>query len=152
MFCKYCGTELAEDAKFCQSCGKSADSAPQKTANPAQKVQPAPSQNSTNAKSYGSFINLTALCAAMVNIIIRVFHNDIETVRVALALDDYYVVSETGRNYMITAMVVQCILSALLYTVAKTQQVKVSWRACLLTIVSLAIQVTAMLLRLPAPY
>ena len=50
---------------------------------------------------------------------------------------------------MITVMVVQGILSALFYTLAKTARVKVPGKVCIWMIVSLIIQVAAMLLRVP---
>jgi len=148
MFCANCGKEIG-DAKFCQYCGNPTNSVQQKTENPAQKVQPAPSKNSTNAKSYGSFINLISLCGAMVSILIRIIHNTEEEIWDIFSSEISYIVSETGRNYMITVMVVQGILSALFYTLAKTARVKVPGKVCIWMIVSLIIQVVAMLLRVP---
>ncbi|MBE5873233.1 MAG: tetratricopeptide repeat protein [Lachnospiraceae bacterium] len=47
MFCKNCGTQLNDDAKFCGNCGTPVQAAPQPVVEPAPAVVPQPAMEST---------------------------------------------------------------------------------------------------------
>ncbi len=97
-------------------------------------------------------IKLIAWISTFINLIIRVVKNEIEVVYNFLAQDDYYVVSESGRNYMLLVFALQIILSAFVYRNAKKKEIVVSKKVIVLSVVLLAIQILAMVMRFPAPY
>lgn len=151
MFCKNCGKDIGE-AKFCQYCGSSNDDNTNITVNLVQKDFIKTVKEKIALIGREKLIKLTAIIAAIINVIIRVANNEIEVVYSLLAQDDYFVVSDTGRKYMLIVIAIQVIVSALLYSNAKKSQIAISKKATILSVVSITVQLFAMLLRLPAPY
>ena len=151
MFCKNCGKDIG-DAKFCQYCGGSNDSTPNVIVNISRNDLFATIKDKIKQIGQEKLIKVISIVAAAVSIIIRIVHNEIEVVYNFLAQDDYYVVSSTGRIYMLIVMALQVVLSLFLYKSAKNEQVKISKKTIIVFTIFLAIQVLAMILRIPAPY
>lgn len=151
MFCKNCGKDIGE-AKFCQYCGSSNDVNNNITINLVQNDFIKTIKEKIVQIGQEKLIKLTAIIATIINVIIRVVNNEIEVVYSLLAQDDYFVVSDTGRTYMLIVIAIQVVLSTLLYSNAKKSQILISKKATVLSVILIAVQIFAILLRLPAPY
>lgn len=151
MFCKNCGKDIG-DAKFCQYCGNQNDSNPNVTVNLIQNDLFATIKDKIKQIGQVKLIKLTSIISTIINIIIRIVNNEIEVVYNFLAQDDYLVISESGRSYMLIVIALQIIISLFLYRNAKKEQTNISMKVIALFVISLVIQVLAMVLRIPAPY
>ena len=151
MYCKKCGKDIGE-AKFCQYCGNSNDCTVGENVNSPNNDFLTTIKNKIKEIGHEKLIKLIAFFSVVISVIIRIIHNEIETVYDILVQEDYFVVSDIGRKYMLFMVVVQCVLSAFLYTNAKKEQTIVSKKTVFLFAVSLAVQILAMVLRFPAPY
>ena len=151
MFCKNCGKDIG-DAKFCQHCGNSNESIPKITVEVSQKDFFAVVKDKIKQIGQGKLLKVISIIAAIVNIVIRVVNNEIEVVYYALAQDDFFVLSEEGRKYMIIVIALQSVLALFLHSNARKENVIIPNSSRVIFVVSLIIQVLAMVLRLPAPY
>ena len=100
MFCKNCRKDIG-DAKFCQYCGNQNDSNPNATVNLIQNDLFATIKDKIKQIGQVKLIKLTSIISTIINIIIRIVNNEIEVVYNFLAQDDYLVISESGRSYML---------------------------------------------------
>ncbi len=153
MFCKNCGKDIG-DAKFCQYCGSSNEEKQTNiTVNLIQEDFVKKIKEKIFEIGHEKLLKLTSLIATIISIIVRIAKNEIETVYgVVLTQDDYFVISDIGRKYMIVVILIQLAISVLLYNNAKKAQAIVSKKTLLLVAASIIIQIFAMILRLPAPY
>ena len=151
MFCKNCGKDIG-DANFCQYCGYSNDSNPNITVNLIQKDLLETVKDKIKQIGHSKLIKIVAIISAIISVIIRIVSNEIEVVYYALAQDDYLVVSESGRKYMVILIALQAIITLFLFSNAKKEQIKNSRGTITLFIISLLIQILSMVLRFPAPY
>lgn len=152
MFCQNCGKDMG-GAKFCQYCGGSNDAPPSVTVNLIQNDVFTTLRDKIKQIGQERLIKFIAVMAAVINVIIRIANNEIEVVySVTFAQDDYLVLSESGRNYMLIVCALQIVISLFLFRNAKKEQTHISKKAIVLFVISLAIQVLAMVLRVPAPY
>lgn len=152
VFCKNCGKEIG-DAKFCQYCGSSNDHNATVTINLVQNDLFTTIKEKIMQIGHEKLIKLIAWISTIINLIIRVVKNEIEVVySVTYAQDDYYVISESGRNYMLLVIALQIILSVFLYRNAKKKEIAVSKKVIVLSAILLGIQILAMVMRFPAPY
>lgn len=149
MFCKNCGKDIGE-ARFCQFCGTPSDESNNITVNVVQNDFIKTLGEKIAQIGQEKLITLIAIISTIINIIIRIANNEIVTVYSLLAQDDYFVISNTGRTYMLLVIVIQIITHILLYNNAKKNQSIVSKKSIALAIILIAIQVFAMLLKLPA--
>lgn len=151
MYCKNCGKDI-EDAKFCQYCGKPNNENLNVTVNVIQKDLLTTVKGKIKQIGQGKLIKLITIIATIINIIIRIVNNEIKVVYSLLSQEDYFVVSEKGRTYMLIIIVLEIITTFCLYKNAKKDKTKISKGTFVLLVFSLIIQILAMLLQLPAPY
>ena len=151
MFCKNCGKDIG-DAKFCQYCGYSNDINPNTTANPNQNNLFTTIKDGINQIGYNKLIDFLSMISAIISIAIRIINNEIEVIYYFLAQDDYFVISESGRKYIIIVIALQTIITLFYFLCTKKEQIKNPTQTIVLFIVSLVIQILAMMLRIPAPY
>lgn len=151
MFCKNCGKDIGE-ARFCQFCGTASDGNNNITVNIVQNDFIKTFKDKVMQIGEEKLIKLTAIIATIINVIIRVVNNEIEVVYSLLTQDDYFVISDTGRIYMLMIIAIQIIASVLLYNNARKNQTVVSKKCVILSVTLVAVQIFVMLLRLPAPY
>lgn len=147
MFCRKCGKEIGE-VKFCPFCGEETE---MNHSNAAYKGTAHEVMQKIRNFGQVKLINIISLFSALIGVIVRIKNNEIEVVYSALASDDYFVLSEQGKVAMLWIMAVQILLCGILYYDAK----KTSYifkSDMVLAIVMLAVQVLAMVLRMPAPY
>lgn len=152
MYCKNCGKDIG-DAKFCQYCGSQNEGNPNVTVNLIQNDLFTTIKDKIKQIGQEVLIKFIAAIAVVINLIIRIANNEIEVVySITFAQDDYFVVSQSGRNYMLIVCALQIIVSLFLFQNAKKEQNNISKKAIVLFVISLAVQVLAMTLRIPAPY
>lgn len=151
MFCKNCGKDIG-DAKFCQYCGSQNEGNPNVTVNLIQNDLFTTIKDKIKQIGQGKLIKLISIISILINIIIRIVNNEIKVVYNFLAQDDYLVISESGRNYMLIVIALQTIISLFLYRNARKEETNISKNVIILFVISLVIQVLAMVLQLPAPY
>lgn len=151
MFCKNCGKDIG-DAKFCPYCGSQNEGNPNVTVNLSQNYLFTTFKDKIKQIGQGKLIKLISIISIIINIIIRIVNNEIKVVYNFLAQDDYFVISESGRNYMLFVIALQIIISIFLYQNAKKEQTNISKNVIVLFVISLVIQVLTMVLQLPAPY
>ncbi len=154
MFCRNCGKDIG-DAKFCQYCGKPSGEESKNT-HWLQNELFIGIKNKIKQiiKGIGQekLLNLIAWISAIMSIVIRIVNNEIKTVYDFLTQEDYFVVSENGRKYMLIIIVFQIVISLLLYGNAKKERINISKTTIVLFFVSLVIQILATVVKLPAPY
>ncbi len=97
-------------------------------------------------------VKIITIIITIINMIVRRVNNEIKVVYSFLAQDDYFVVSEKGRTYMLIIIALHILITFCLCKSAKKEERKVSKGTTVLVIFSLIIQVLAMLLQIPAPY
>ena len=151
MFCRNCGKEIG-DAKFCPHCGQISG-----IEAPVAKEEKFSDLLVILKKKIGKIgherlIRIIACIATVINIIIRITENEIEVVRVALAYDDYYVISEDGKTKMLIVLGIHILAAVLLWYDGKKSSISVSKKTVIISLALLVIQIVAMLLRFPAPY
>ena len=151
MYCKNCGKDIG-DAKFCQYCGNQNDGNANVTVKLIGSDLFTTIEDKIKQIGHEKLIKLTLMLSTVINIILRILNNEIEVVYNFLAQDDYYVLSESGRNYILIVIALQIIISLFLYRNAKKAQTLISKKVIVLFVISLVIQVWVMVLRLPAPY
>lgn len=162
MFCRFCGKEI-KDVKYCPYCGKSVDKASFDlgTVKKAVKII----QKYLLAVGYNKLFMLTAIIGTVINFIIRICCNEVTTVHVALAQDDYYRLSGAGRVWSIIFILIQILIcAALVYFTKKkddhlsqldstgTEFEIIEKKTYIVVGILLAIQIVMMLISIPAPY
>ena len=152
MYCRNCGKDIG-DSKFCPECGTSSGDAPVNSQ--SFQIGPVVESLKQKVKAFGheKLFRIISGAAAAVNVAIRLFHNEIETeYSVTFAQDDYFVISEQGRTWMLVCFVVQLLLMGLTWYDAKKENIAVSKKTIILAAGLLLVQVVALMLKFPAPY
>ena len=173
MFCRFCGKEI-ENVKYCPHCGKSVD----KVSLNADTVNKAVAnvKKTALAVGYNRLFMLTSVIGTVVNVIIRICNNEITTVRVALAQDDYYRLSGPGRVWSVVIVLIQLLIYAALWYDTKkrvnrssvseddhlktelngketgSESCEIAKKSYIIAGILLVIQVAVMLISIPAPY
>lgn len=154
MFCRNCGKDIG-DSKFCPNCGQSA----------ALETPAAPTGNTPDSLikkirviGHGRLMTLPSLAATAISIVIRLCNNELETVYSMLSSDDYFVLAESARGWILALMGLQILWDAFLLYDYKREADEFPMACDFPTgsvigaIFLLAVQAAAMLLRFPAPY
>ena len=151
MFCRNCGKDIG-DAKFCQYCGKQKDGDSAITIKLVQSDFIKTAIKRIDAIGTDKLIASLAAVSAIISIIIRFLNTEILTVYHVFAEDDYFTISKRGRTSILVVVIIQTLISFLLYRNAKKAEGSIAKRSIILFIISLLIQIMAMILKFPAPY
>ena len=152
MFCKKCGKDIG-DAKYCQYCGNCNDDTSKSTISTDifKDIVKFAGENITKF-GHDRLINIISWLSMIISLIVRIVCNEIEVVYVLFVSDDYFVISEGGKAFVIVLMVIQALSSVLLYVHARYKSIVIPKRLIVLFIISLVIQILMISIRLPAPY
>lgn len=149
MYCRNCGKEIGEDS-FCKFCGEPT----QAGAARKDKINFMEHFESVREKirvfGHDRLIHILSWLAAAVGVINRFMHNEIETVYVALAQDDYYVLAAESSGFAQTIIWIQVVICGLLCADVWSRKIWISKGAYVSFVVTLLIQLGALLLRIPA--
>lgn len=147
MFCSKCGKDIG-DAKYCPYCGAKAGSTIGDVNNQPRSVE----TSGISQFGHGTLIKLLSVVGTIINLVIRYLNSEIEVVYNLFAQDDYYVLSEDARIWMLLVMAAEILLLFALWHDAKNKKIKISVGSIICFILLLAVQIAVMLLRIPAPY
>lgn len=149
MYCKNCGKETS-DMAFCPHCGTAINTDKETDT----LVSDSKSGFMKSIKTYGheKLIRIILCCAAVANIIVRFVNNIVIVEYYVFAQDDYYVLSDTGRTWMLILFAVQLLSSAFLWYDAKKNKIVIAKKTFVLAAVLLAVQIIAYFIKIPAPY
>lgn len=151
MYCRNCGKELDEGA-FCKYCGEPTQAGVTKKENVSFLEILMNIRERIRVFGHDRLINIFSWLAAAVGVINRIIHNEIETVYYFLAQDDYFILAEESRGLATAVIGMQTVLCGLLLADVWTRKIWISKGAYVSVVITLLIQLGAMLLRIPAPY
>lgn len=150
MFCKNCGKEIGND-KFCQYCGY-CNSKSSSSINFDLTALLKKGEETIVKFGHDRLLTISSIFFMVVSVIIRIVCNEIEVVYTLFVSDDYYVMSEGGKIFLIVMMVIQVVFSVLLYIHARYKNIVIPAGLIVLFIVSIAIQLLMLFVKFPAPY
>lgn len=160
MFCRNCGKEIWEDANFCPHCGHR-----EKDGAAFRKYQIDLSSISVfvskafakfvkifESHDAGKIIKILSYVTFGINLLIRVFSNEIITISYALARDDYYAVSQSGKTWMYVICALCAAVCAGIIWICNRKEIHLEKKSLIPAIIALVISVIAAELQIPAPY
>ena len=157
MFCKKCGKDIG-DAKFCPWCGQATDEK-EKTlsvlADFSFKNGVSVLFKKIEQFGYAKAWNCTTILATIAGLAVRVFSNDIKVKYyegMSWLQDDYFAISENGRNTIICIMVAELLLSLLLRFLDKKGETTIKKCQYILLGISLLLQIGMITIQFPAPW
>lgn len=160
MFCRNCGKEIWEDANFCPHCGHREKDESVSGKNPIDLsfisviVSKAYAKLVKVFESYdaGQIVKIFSYVTLGINLLIRIFSNEVITISYALARDDYYAVSQSGKTWMLMLCALCFAASAGIIWICKRKEIPFEKKSLIPTIIALVISVVAAVIQIPAPY
>lgn len=151
MYCRKCGKEIEEDS-FCKYCGEPALEGMASNEGFSFSGTLMKIREKIRVFGHEKLINIVSWLTAVVGVVNRFMHNEIEVVYSVLAQDDYFVLAEESRKFAITIIGIQIILCGLLMFDVNKRKIWVGKGMYVTFAITLLIQIAAMMLRIPAPY
>lgn len=151
MYCRNCGKELSEGS-FCKYCGEPTQTGSVKKETISFSETLTKICDWISVFGHDKLVNIFSWLAAAFGIINRVMHNEVEVVYYFLAQDDYFVLAEEARGTAITVICIHIILCGLLFADVWTKKILINKGAYVSFVITLLIQIMAILLRMPALY
>ena len=151
MYCKKCGKEIEKDS-FCKYCGQPAHEGIVKDNGISISESLMKIREKVRVFGHEKLVKMVSWFAAVLSVINRFVHNEIEVVYFGLAQDDYFVLAEEHHGFALTIIVIQIILCSLLMLDVWKRKIWVGKGMYVSFVITLLIQVAAMMFRIPAPY
>lgn len=151
MYCRKCGKDIEEDS-FCKYCGEAAQEGMARDEGISFSESLMKIREKIRVFGHEKLINIVSWVAAVVGVANRIMHNEIEVVYSVLAQDDYYVLAEESREFAIAIIGIQIILCGLLMYDVNKRKIWVGKGMYVSFVITLLIQMVALMLRIPAPY
>lgn len=153
MFCRACGKEIRDDAIFCPYCGhKEREKTGKIELNVDFSGIVQKGKQLIDKVGVVKLVNALSVTVGGINLLIRVFSNQVVTEYVALAQDDYYVLTDAGRNWMIVIMVLYAALCGGLLYHENKRGIKINNQSAFTVVGVLVLSIILISLRIPAPY
>jgi len=151
MFCRKCGKEIG-NSNFCSECGEPVNCNSVQGQN--EKLNEMLFALTEKVKTIGYEKLLKVVCAlsTVINLIIRITNNSITVVYSALASDDYFCISEEGKQWTLIVLAIEIILTILLWLGAKKDKMPITKKGIIFVAVMLVIQLAIAFINVPAPY
>lgn len=151
MYCRKCGKEIEEDS-FCKYCGQPTQEGMARNEGLSFSETLMIIREKIRVFGHEKIINIVSWLAAAMGVVNRIMHNEIEVVYSVLAQDDYFVLAEENREFAITLIGIQIILCGLLMFDVNKRKIWVGKGMYVSFVITLLIQIAAIMLRIPAPY
>ena len=151
MYCRKCGKEIEEDS-FCKYCGEPAQGGKTKGEDFSFSEVLTKLREKIRVFGHERLIKAVSWIAAAVGVVNRFMHNEVEVEYSLLAQDDFFVLAEESRGFATTIMVIHIILCGLLIYDVRKKDIWVGKSMYIIFVITLLIQIAAMMLRVPAPY
>lgn len=160
MYCRNCGKEIWKDANFCPHCGhrEKDGTASGKHQIDLSLISEIVSKAYTNLvkvlenANTGRVIKIISYITLGINLLIRVFANEVITITNVLAKDDYYIVSQDGKIWMYVICALCVASCAGIAWICKQKEGHFEMKSLIPTIIALVISVIAAETQIPAPY
>lgn len=152
MYCKFCGKEIDENVSFCQYCGGNikGESTRSNGINIEDTVK--------NFKSllekldFAKFMSVFSVVLFILSIIIRFTSQEVITVQYFLAYDDYYVLSASGKFWILFFVFIQAAVLFACNYFGKKHNKAIKMKYNILPLIAIIIEIILAFLQLPAPY
>lgn len=153
MFCRSCGKEIREDANFCPHCGHRERGDMQKAAVQINVTGMMQKINALIGKiGFSKLVAILSSVTAVVNVLIRICSNEIVTEYSLLAQDDFLVITDAGRTWILVITALYAIMSVGMLYLRKKEGEALEHKSLLIMAAAVVVSLLVLFLRIPAPY
>lgn len=149
MFCPKCGQEINDGTNFCPNCGFDRNGI---RSNGIAGTVMEKLDAIFNRYDSGWIIKRISIILTVVSVVLRVIFNEITTQYYALAQDDYFAISDTGKSLIIALCIAAALLSVGIFFYCKIRNLSVENKSLIPAAVGILLSILFVIIRIPAPW